>query len=124
MQTWQQSLSFLRLNASMARYTRKNNVFFGKLLKKTHFRITIPIRGCSSIIWHKAGRHESESVKTMYLEAIEYLICSRVLTIAQTSALNTDAESGNIMEITVSDGNTVAQATEFPSREPSVSTGM
>ena len=28
--------------------------------------------------------------------------------------------SGNLMEITVFDGKTVAQATAFPSREPSV----
>ena len=40
--------------------------------------------------------------------------------IAQTSAVNTDAESGNLMEITVFDGKTVVQATAFPSREPSV----
>ena len=40
--------------------------------------------------------------------------------IAQTSAVNIDAESGNLMQITVSDGKTVAQATKFPSREPSV----
>ena len=31
-----------------------------------------------------------------------------------------DAESGNLMEIMEYDGKTVAQATEFPSREPSV----
>ena len=37
--------------------------------------------------------------------------------IAQTSAVNTDDESGNFMEITVFDGKTVAQATAFPSRE-------
>ena len=36
--------------------------------------------------------------------------------IAQTSAVNTDAESGNLMEITVFDGKTVAQATAFPSQ--------
>ena len=40
--------------------------------------------------------------------------------IAHTSAVSTDAESGNIMEITVYDAKTVAQATAFPSREPSV----
>ena len=40
--------------------------------------------------------------------------------IAQTSAVNTDAESGNLMEITVFDGKTVAHATKFPSRDPSV----
>ena len=40
--------------------------------------------------------------------------------IAQTSAVNTVGESGNLMEITVFDGKTVAQATTFPSLEPSV----
>ena len=30
-----------------------------------------------------------------------------------------DAASGNLMEITVSDGEIVAQTSEFPSREPS-----
>ena len=54
------------------------------------------------------------------MDATESLICSRGLMIAQTSAENTDAESGNLMEIMVSDGKTVAQATEFPSCEPSV----
>ena len=47
----------------------------------------------------------------MYLDALEYLICSRALMIAQNSAVNTDAESGNLMEITLFDGKTVAQAT-------------
>ena len=51
----------------------------------------------------------------MYLDAVEFLICSRALMIAQTSAVNTDAESGNLMEITVFDGKTVAQATAFSS---------
>ena len=41
----------------------------------------------------------------MYLDALESLNCSRALMIAQTS----DAESGNLMEITVFDGKTVAQ---------------
>ena len=40
--------------------------------------------------------------------------------IAQISAVKMDTESGNIMKITVFDGKTVAQATEFPSHEPSV----
>ena len=40
--------------------------------------------------------------------------------IAQTSAVNMDAELGNLIEITVSDGKTVAQATIRKSREPSV----
>ena len=56
----------------------------------------------------------------MYLDALDILICSRALMIAQTSAVTTDAESGNLMEITVFDGKTVAQPTSFPSREPSV----
>ena len=56
----------------------------------------------------------------MYLDAIESIICSRALIITQTSGVNADAESGNLMEITVFDGKTVAQATAFPSREPSV----
>ena len=34
----------------------------------------------------------------MYLDAVKFLM------IAQTSAVNTDAESGNLMEITVFDG--------------------
>ena len=38
--------------------------------------------------------------------------------IAQISAVNKDVESGNLVEIMVFDGKTVAQATEFPSREP------
>ena len=37
--------------------------------------------------------------------------------IAQTSAVNTDTEPGNLMEITVFDGKTVAQATAFPFRD-------
>ena len=56
----------------------------------------------------------------MYFDAIESLICSKALMIAQTSAVNTDAESGNLKKITAFDGKTVAQATAFPSREPSV----
>ena len=95
----------LALNASMAGYPTQNNVFLWQNLKR-HFRITIPIRGCSSFIWCKAWRHESESVKTMYLDAIESLICSMALMIAQTSAVYTDAKSGNLMEIRVSDGKT------------------
>ena len=48
------------------------------------------------------------------------LISSRALMIDLISAVNMGAESGNLMEITVFDGKTVAQVTEFPSREPSV----
>ena len=35
--------------------------------------------------------------------------------ITQISAVNMDAESDNLMEITVSHGKTVAQTKEFPS---------
>ena len=35
---------------------------------------------------------------------------------AQTLAENMDSESGNLIEITLSDRKTVAHATEFPSR--------
>ena len=48
--------------------------------------------------------------KTMYLDTTEALICSMALMIAQTSAVNVDAQSGNLVQITVSDGKTVAQA--------------
>ena len=33
----------------------------------------------------------------MYLDALEFLICSRALMIAQTSAINMYAESGNLL---------------------------
>ena len=58
------------------------------------------------------------------MDAIESLICSRALMIVQTSSVNIDAESGNYMEIVVSGGKPVVQATEFPSCEPSIYTGM
>ena len=44
--------------------------------------------------------------------------------IAYTAAANMDTKSGDRMEITVSDGTTVAHPTEFPSREPSVGTSI
>ena len=74
--------------------------------KNTHFRITIPIKGCSSFICCKAWRHDSESVKIIYLDATESLIYTRVLMIAQTSDVNMDAGSANLMKITVSDCST------------------
>ena len=40
----------------------------------------------------------------MYLDATEFLISSRALMIAQISAVNMDAESGNLMEVVVFDG--------------------
>ena len=40
--------------------------------------------------------------------------------IAHISAVKIDAESGNLMKNSVSDGKTVAHATEFASRDPSV----
>ena len=39
-----------------------------------------------------------------------------ILMIARISAVKMDAESGNLIDITVFDAKTVAQATEFPSR--------
>ena len=55
--------------------TQQKTMSFLAIFKKTHFRITIPISACSSFMWCKAWRHESESVKTMYLDAVEILIC-------------------------------------------------
>ena len=40
--------------------------------------------------------------------------------IAQISVMKIDAESGILMDNSVSDGKTVVHATEFPSRDPSV----
>ena len=90
------------LGTNMAAYPTKTMSFWAKY-KKTHFCITIPIRGCSSFIDCKAWRHESESLNTMYLDAIKSLICSKALMIAQTSAVNMESDSGNLMEITVFD---------------------
>ena len=98
----------------MAGYPKKR-VLFGKIKKTQHFRIIIPI----NFIDCKAWRHESECVKTMYLDE-KYFISYGALMIAQISAVKMDTESGNLMEMTVFDGKTVAQAREFPSREPSV----
>ena len=56
----------------------------------------------------------------MNLDADAVFISSRALMIAQISAVKIDADSGNLMENSVFDGKPVAQATEFPSREPSV----
>ena len=76
------------------------------VFKKTHFRIVIPIKGCSSFIYIRAWRHESESVKIINLDADAFLISSRALMIAQISAVKIDAESGNLMENVVSHGKT------------------
>ena len=72
--------------------------------KMSHFRITIPIKGCSSFMHCKAWRHVCESVDIIYLDATESLICLRDLIIAHTSAVCMDVESGNLMESMVSDG--------------------
>ena len=45
---------------------------------------------------------------------------TRALSLAQISAINMDAESGNHVEIMVFDRKTVAQVTEFASCESSV----
>ena len=52
-------------------WVRNQKCFYCQYLK-IHFRITIPIMGCSSFIHCKAWRHERESVKTMYLDAAEF----------------------------------------------------
>ena len=56
-----------------------------------------PNQRISSFIDCKARIHE------MYLDATEYFISSRALMIAQISAIQMDAESGHLMEITVFD---------------------
>ena len=90
------------------------------IFKKTHFCIAIPINRCSSYIYNNAWRHECESVKIINLDADAFLISSRAVVIAHISAVKIDAESGNLMDNSVSDGKTVSHATEFPSRDPSV----
>ena len=76
--------------------------FLLAIFKTTHFRITIPINGCSSFIYTKAWKHESESVKNINLDADVFVISSRALMIAQISAEKIDAESGNLVENLVS----------------------
>ena len=63
-------------------------------------------KGCSSFIYLKRGDTKG-SVKIIYVHETESLICSSSSVIAQISAVNMDAESGNIMEITISNGKTV-----------------
>ena len=60
-------------------------------------RITIPINVSSSFIHCKACRHECESVKTMYLDAAEFLICTRALMIAQISAVKQEYNHGTFL---------------------------
>ena len=49
------------------------------------------------------------SVKITYLDGSQSLICSRVLMIAETSAMKIEAKAGNLMLITVFDGEMAAQ---------------
>ena len=51
-----------------------------------------------------AWKRKSKSVKIKHLDVTKSLICSKALMTAQTSAVNIDAESGNLTEIMVSDG--------------------
>ena len=53
----------------------------------------------------------------MNLDKDAFSVSSKGLIIAQVSAVNTDAEPGNLMEIAVFDGKTTAHATEFLSRD-------
>ena len=50
--------------------TQQNIMYLLATFKKTHFRITILIKGCSIFIYCKVWRHNHESVK-IYLDAIE-----------------------------------------------------
>ena len=95
----------------MPKCTQQKIMSLLAIFKKTHFRITIPIKGCSNFIYNKAWRHESESVKNMNMDADAFLISSRALMIAQIAAVKIDAESGNLMENSVSDGKTIAHDT-------------
>ena len=80
-------------------------IFLFPNFKNTHSRSTISIQGCSSVICCKAWIHDSKSVNIIYLDVTESLICSETLMVTQTSAVNMDAESGNLMKRTVSDEN-------------------
>ena len=91
--------------------TQHKIMFLLAIFKMTYFRITIPIMVCSNFIYNRAWRHESEYVKIINLDADEFLISSRALMIAQILGVEIDAESGNILDISVSDGKTVAHAT-------------
>ena len=54
---------------------------------------------------------------------MRFFISSRALMITHILAVKIDADlatSGNLMENLVSDGKTIAQGTEFPSRDLSV----
>ena len=51
------------------------------------------------------------SVKIINLDSDAFLISSRAVMIAHISAVKIDAESGNLMDNSVSDGKTVAHAT-------------
>ena len=75
----------------MARYSTKMSLL-------VHIRMNIPIKGCYSFIYCKAGRYESDSAKTMYLDADACLRFVMALMFAHVSGVNTDAESGNFME--------------------------
>ena len=57
------------------------------------------------------GAPASHSVKIIHLDATYYFISSRVVMIDHTSAVNMHAKSGNLIDIMVYDGKTVAQVT-------------
>ena len=76
----------------------------------TYLCIAIAIKGYSSFIERKVWTYENESVNIIYLDANEYLICSRSLIIVQIPEVKMDAQLGNLMEITVSDGKAASDA--------------
>ena len=67
------------------------------LKKPGQFRITISINGCTIFICCKTLRHESVSVKLIYLDATVSLICSRAIVIARILAVNMDEKSGDLL---------------------------
>ena len=73
MQTWQQSAVLLLPAIPLMLGTQQKIMSLLSTFKKTHFRI-IPIKGCSSFIDCEVWRHESECVKTIYLNATEFLM--------------------------------------------------
>ena len=78
-----------------------------------HFCITILIKVCSSFIYCKAWRHEIESIKIIYLDAIESLICFQTLMMGKLWHLILMWNRAISWKL-LFDGNIVAQATEFP----------
>ena len=77
----------------MAGKTTKHNVCISKTRKRHTFVSPFQSRDVPASYTVKLeDTTKRESVKIIYLDATESLICSRALMIAQTSAVNMDAE--------------------------------